>query len=60
MCYGVGICIIDKIDLLINYKLFKFLCEWGFGFKIFGNNLFIFFFNFVNNYRILEIYDSYC
>lgn len=38
VCYGVGTCIIDKTDLLTNYKLPKSLCEWGSGFKIPGNN----------------------
>lgn len=39
ICYGVGLCILDFFELFINFKFFKFLCEWGIGFL---NGIFIF------------------
>lgn len=34
ICYGVGPCVLDSLELLTNFKLPKSLCEWGTGFPI--------------------------
>lgn len=34
VCFGVGRCVLDSIDLVKDFMLPKTLCEWGTGFPI--------------------------
>lgn len=34
VCFGVGPCVLDSLELLKDFKLPKTLCEWGTGFVI--------------------------